>query len=160
MDGSNIDISTDVELGDMMLPVRDMSQWVITIPKVAFQMNGSKEVIVEHRACIIVDYEGVREIGGGGGGGGGRRRVVFVTLLCFSVLCFALLFFLLRFVLSSFILYAVLFYVMSTSFPLYSRCFLMLYQFASRSQIKTWADGMWKGKQKKKQSHLILSRLV
>ena len=74
MDGSNIDISTDVELGDMMLPVRDMSQWVITIPKVAFQMNGSKEVIVEHRACIIVDYEGVREIGGGGGGGGGGEE--------------------------------------------------------------------------------------
>ena len=70
MDGSNIDISTDVELGDMMLPVRDMSQWVITIPKVAFQMNGSKEVIIEHRACIIVDYEGVREIGVRGRGEG------------------------------------------------------------------------------------------
>ena len=131
MDGSNIDISTDVELGDMMLPVRDMSQWVITIPKVAFQMNGSKEVIIEHRACIIVDYEGVREIGVRGRGEG--ESCLRHSALLFS----SLLFFLLRFVLSSFILYAVLFYIMSTSFPLYSRCFLMLYQFASRSQIKT-----------------------
>ena len=42
----NIEGIEDLELRDSMLPVRDMSNWTISIPKVAFNHHGSKEVIV------------------------------------------------------------------------------------------------------------------
>lgn len=44
-----IDIVEVLELPDTMLTVRDMSDWIISIPKVAFNHHGSKEV-----GCTIV----------------------------------------------------------------------------------------------------------
>ncbi|CAB3992411.1 sorting nexin-14-like isoform X1, partial [Paramuricea clavata] len=41
----DIDIVEDLELRDSILPVRDMSDWIISIPKVAFKYHGSKEMV-------------------------------------------------------------------------------------------------------------------
>ncbi|XP_028417389.1 sorting nexin-14-like isoform X2 [Dendronephthya gigantea] len=40
-----IDIDEALELPDTMLTVRDMSDWIISIPKVAFNHHGSKEMV-------------------------------------------------------------------------------------------------------------------
>jgi hypothetical protein len=42
----DIDMVEDLELRDSILPVRDMSDWIISIPKVAFKYHGSKEVMI------------------------------------------------------------------------------------------------------------------
>ena len=49
LENINIDMPDVIDMAD----VRDMSHWVITIPKVAFNHNGSKEVRnVEGIRCL------------------------------------------------------------------------------------------------------------
>lgn len=43
----------DLDLRESILPVRDMSNWIISIPKVAFNHNGSKEVRI---VCCVALY--------------------------------------------------------------------------------------------------------
>ena len=64
----DIDMVEDLELRDSILPVRDMSDWIISIPKVAFKYHGSKEVMIV-LCCAVLCY----------------------VMLCYVMLCYVML---------------------------------------------------------------------
>jgi hypothetical protein len=69
----DIDMVEDLELRDSILPVRDMSDWIISIPKVAFKYHGSKEVMIV-LCCAVLCYV-----------------MLCYVMLCYVMLCYAVL---------------------------------------------------------------------
>ena len=67
-----LDNIEDFELRESILPVRDMSEWIISIPKVAFNQHGSKEVMISCCALLC-------------------SALLCCALLCSALLCSALL---------------------------------------------------------------------
>ena len=69
----DIDMVEDLELRDSILPVRDMSDWIISIPKVAFKYHGSKEVMIV-LCCVMLCYV-----------------MLCYVMLCYVMLCYVML---------------------------------------------------------------------